>query len=123
STKVPEDAVDRDQLLTNVTIYWLTATAGSSAQLYVETADLLPIAAVPPAPPPPLSVPLGWWSSRTISSCPFAASPTKASRRSCTGPRSTGAVTSPLWRSPSCLWTTCELFVDDLRAFARILKG
>ena len=38
STDVPEDAVDRDQLLTNVTIYWLTGTAGSSAQLYYEGA-------------------------------------------------------------------------------------
>jgi pimeloyl-ACP methyl ester carboxylesterase len=34
----PEDAVDRDQLLTNVSIYWFTATAGSSARLYYETA-------------------------------------------------------------------------------------
>jgi len=59
SAQVPEDAVDRDQLLTNVMLYWLTATAGSSAQLYVETAGLLPIAAVPPPPPPPLPVPLG----------------------------------------------------------------
>ena len=40
-------------------LYWLTATAGSSAQLYAETAGLLPIAAVPPPPPPPLPVPLG----------------------------------------------------------------
>jgi epoxide hydrolase len=31
-------AVDRDQLLTNVTVYWLTGTAGSSARLYYETA-------------------------------------------------------------------------------------
>jgi epoxide hydrolase len=59
SAKIPEDAVDRDQLLTNVMLYWLTATAGSSAQLYVETAELLPIAAAPPPPPPPLTVPLG----------------------------------------------------------------
>jgi pimeloyl-ACP methyl ester carboxylesterase len=59
SAKVPEDAVDRDQLLTNVKLYWLTATAGSSAQLYVETAELLPTAAVPPSLPPPLTVPLG----------------------------------------------------------------
>jgi epoxide hydrolase len=59
SAKVPEDAVDRDQLLTNVMLYWLTATAGSSAQLYVETAELLPTAAVPPSLPPPLTVPLG----------------------------------------------------------------
>ena len=31
-------AVDRDQLLTNITIYWLTRTAGSSARLYYEAA-------------------------------------------------------------------------------------
>lgn len=32
-----ESEVGRDHLLTNATIYWLTATAGSSAQLYWET--------------------------------------------------------------------------------------
>ncbi|MET8627422.1 epoxide hydrolase family protein [Kitasatospora sp. NPDC004669] len=32
----PEDAVGRDQLLTNVMLYWLTGTAGSSARLYYE---------------------------------------------------------------------------------------
>jgi pimeloyl-ACP methyl ester carboxylesterase len=37
STDSPEDAVDRDRLLTNVTLYWLTKTAGSSARLYYET--------------------------------------------------------------------------------------
>jgi pimeloyl-ACP methyl ester carboxylesterase len=35
---LPEDAVDRDLLLTNVMIYWLTGTAGSSANSYYETA-------------------------------------------------------------------------------------
>ncbi|HZE34513.1 MAG TPA: epoxide hydrolase [Actinoallomurus sp.] len=34
----PEDAVDRDQLLTNVMLYWLTGTAGSSARIYYERA-------------------------------------------------------------------------------------
>jgi pimeloyl-ACP methyl ester carboxylesterase len=38
SSDAPEDAVDRDQLLTNVMLYWLTATAGSSAGLYYESA-------------------------------------------------------------------------------------
>lgn len=33
----PEDAVDRDQMLTNVSIYWFTNTAGSSARIYYET--------------------------------------------------------------------------------------
>ena len=31
-------AVDRDQMLTNITVYWLTRTAGSSARLYYEAA-------------------------------------------------------------------------------------
>lgn len=34
---LPHEVVDRDQLLTNVTLYWLTGTAGSSARLYYET--------------------------------------------------------------------------------------
>jgi pimeloyl-ACP methyl ester carboxylesterase len=38
STDVPEDAVDRDLMLTNVMLYWLTGTAGSSARLYRESA-------------------------------------------------------------------------------------
>jgi epoxide hydrolase len=37
STSSPDDAVDRDQLLTNVMLYWLTGTAGSSARLYYES--------------------------------------------------------------------------------------
>jgi epoxide hydrolase len=36
SAEVPEDAVDRDRLLTNVMLYWLTGTANSSARLYYE---------------------------------------------------------------------------------------
>lgn len=36
STELPEDAVSRDRLLTNVMLYWLTATAGSSARPYWE---------------------------------------------------------------------------------------
>jgi len=31
-------AVDRDQMLTNISVYWLTRTAGSSARLYYEAA-------------------------------------------------------------------------------------
>ncbi|MET7427274.1 epoxide hydrolase family protein [Dactylosporangium sp. NPDC005555] len=40
SAKVPEDAVSRDHILTAVTIYWLTATAGSSAQFYYESSHV-----------------------------------------------------------------------------------
>ncbi|AEF40149.1 Putative hydrolase [Hoyosella subflava DQS3-9A1] len=37
--ELPEDAVNKDQLLTNVSIYWFTATAGSSARIYKESTD------------------------------------------------------------------------------------
>ena len=36
SAGLPTDAVDRDHLLTNVMLYWLTGTAGSSARTYYE---------------------------------------------------------------------------------------
>jgi pimeloyl-ACP methyl ester carboxylesterase len=36
NSEVPEDAVDRDRMLTNVMLYWLTGTAGSSANIYYE---------------------------------------------------------------------------------------
>lgn len=33
---LPEDSVDRDRMLTDVSLYWLTGTAGSAAQIYYE---------------------------------------------------------------------------------------
>jgi epoxide hydrolase len=36
SEELPEEAVGRDDLLTNAMLYWLTATAGSSARIYYE---------------------------------------------------------------------------------------
>ena len=36
AAKLPEDAVDRDQILTDVSIYWFTGTAGSAAHTYYE---------------------------------------------------------------------------------------
>jgi len=36
--ELPEEAVDRDLMLTNVMLYWLTGTAGSSARVYYERA-------------------------------------------------------------------------------------
>ncbi|MET8908894.1 epoxide hydrolase family protein [Micromonospora sp. NPDC004551] len=38
SAALPEDAVDRDLILTDVSVYWLTGTAGSAARLYYEDA-------------------------------------------------------------------------------------
>lgn len=57
--KVPGDGISRDRLLTNVSAYWFTRTAGSSAQLYYELAGVLPTSSSPPPPPPPLPTPLG----------------------------------------------------------------
>jgi pimeloyl-ACP methyl ester carboxylesterase len=34
---LPEQSVDRDRMLTNVMLYWLTGTAGSAANLYYES--------------------------------------------------------------------------------------
>jgi epoxide hydrolase len=36
--ELPEDAVDRDHLLTDASLYWFTGTAGSAANLYWENA-------------------------------------------------------------------------------------
>src|SRR5918999_2792223 len=58
SEKVPEDAVDRDAMLTIASIYWLTATAGSSAQFYYEGAEAVRQLASG-NPPPPINVPVG----------------------------------------------------------------
>src|SRR5690606_29397110 len=33
---LPEESVDRDRILTDVSLYWLTGTAGSAAQIYYE---------------------------------------------------------------------------------------
>ena len=38
AAELPEDAVDRDHILTNVSVYWFTSTAGSSANRYYESA-------------------------------------------------------------------------------------
>ncbi|MFL6140079.1 MAG: epoxide hydrolase family protein [Frankiaceae bacterium] len=59
SAKAPEDAVERDQMLTNVMVYWLTRTGMSSAHFYYDNADMMPTAPTPSAPPPPLPFPFG----------------------------------------------------------------
>src|SRR5215469_3158770 len=35
--KLPEDAVSRDEILTDVSLYWFTGTAGSAANIYYES--------------------------------------------------------------------------------------
>ncbi|AQS71171.1 epoxide hydrolase family protein [Streptomyces pactum] len=50
SDELPEEAVDRDLLLTNVMLYWLTGTAGSSGRIYYERAHHAGGAAAPREP-------------------------------------------------------------------------
>jgi pimeloyl-ACP methyl ester carboxylesterase len=57
---LPDDAIDRDRLLTNVSLYWLTGTAGSSAQWYYESANDPPA----PTPRPRGTVPTGMLLAR-----------------------------------------------------------
>ncbi|MET8450333.1 epoxide hydrolase family protein [Streptomyces sp. NPDC005209] len=52
SVDLPEEAVDRDRMLTNVMLYWLTGTAGSSARVYYERAHASGRAAAPAVPSP-----------------------------------------------------------------------
>jgi epoxide hydrolase len=59
SARVPEDAVSRDDILTAVSIYWLTATAGSSAQLYYESSHTEADFVRTWAGPWPLAMPVG----------------------------------------------------------------
>ncbi|MCS0635879.1 epoxide hydrolase [Streptomyces sp. LP05-1] len=48
---LPEDGIDRDRILTQVSLYWLTGTAVSAAQIYYEeiTANARPESATTPA--------------------------------------------------------------------------
>ncbi|MEU4768534.1 epoxide hydrolase family protein [Actinosynnema sp. NPDC023794] len=114
SAEVPEDAIDRDRILTNAMIYWLTGTGGSSAQLYYEVADALPVN-VTTGRYPTVSAPLG-----------VAVYP--------------GALFKPIRRFVERDFTSIvhwaefdrgghfaameepDLFVDDLRAYRRALK-
>jgi epoxide hydrolase len=59
SANAPEEAVDRDQMLTNITIYWLTRTASSAAHYYYETREYLHAAFTPGTQPAPVDVPIG----------------------------------------------------------------
>jgi pimeloyl-ACP methyl ester carboxylesterase len=56
AAELPEDAVDLDRLLTDVSVYWLTATAGSSANIYYEGARSWGQTAEPAAVPTGVAV-------------------------------------------------------------------
>ncbi|MEV5411385.1 epoxide hydrolase family protein [Thermopolyspora sp. NPDC052614] len=68
---LPEEAVDRDTILTNVMLYWLTNTAGSSARIYYEAAHNRPSPGRSPVPtgvaifPHDIVHPIRRWAERT----------------------------------------------------------
>ena len=106
AAELPDDAVDRDHLLTNVSVYWLTGTAGSSARLYHENAH-------------------GGWAPPRRSPVPtgvaaFAQDP--SIRR-----YAEQANTIVHWSDFDCgghfaAMETPDLLVDDVRAFFRRLR-
>jgi microsomal epoxide hydrolase len=114
--KSPGDAVSRDRLLTNVSVYWFTRTAGSSAQLYYELADILPTSPSP-ASPPSLPTPLG-----------VAVYPRDPSRPICRAWAESLYPNIIQWTGqPSgghfAALEQPELFVADLREFSRTINN
>ncbi len=114
SAKVPEDAVSRDHLLTAVSIYWLTATAGSSAQLYYESSHTDADFAQTWGGPWPLAMPVG------VASFPKDA--VRPIRRFAEGILPTLSHWTEFDRGGHfAALEQPELLVQDIRAFARTL--
>jgi pimeloyl-ACP methyl ester carboxylesterase len=105
--RTPDESVDRDQLLTNISLYWFTRSGESSAHSGL---DLL----IHPACPPdgPYSTPTRSCAARWA-----------RGRRSATGASSPRAATSSQWRRHSCSQTTSALpprhFLTPVRAGPR----
>jgi len=112
--KTPDEFITRDRLLTNVSLYWFTGTAGTSAQLYRESAPYLGALFTPGARPEPVEVPIGVASYRLDTTPPIRAFAERD--------------------YPTIIhWTEIdevghfaslerpEVFIDDVRAFGRSL--
>jgi pimeloyl-ACP methyl ester carboxylesterase len=56
----PVGNLTRDNVLDNITLYWLTGTAASAARSYWEDARALAAALASGQPPPPVAVPVGF---------------------------------------------------------------
>ncbi|WP_026270500.1 epoxide hydrolase family protein [Salinispora pacifica] len=116
AAKSPEDVIDQNRLLTNVSIQWFTNTAGSALQLYYESGMALGALFTPGAPSEPVEVPVGVAFFPQDPSPPFRAF-------------------GELERSTIQRWTAFEKgghfgpmeqsgpFVADLRAFASDLRS
>ncbi|MEU8261684.1 epoxide hydrolase family protein [Micromonospora sp. NPDC048999] len=115
ATGAPEEAIDRDDLLAMASIYWLTATAESSAQLYYESNHRIEDFLRTWAGPWPLTMPAGvaYFPGdvvRPVRKLAEQILPTLAHWTEFDRGGHFAALEQP------------ELFVDDVRAFARILS-
>jgi len=118
----PENILSRDELLDNVMLYWVTATAASSARLYWESFGWKCITA------PPVAVPTGVAVSRRRSSRRCANGWKAASLTSGTGATCPRAVTLPRSNSPNFWSRTCGRFSGhfasrEVEIAARSLDG
>lgn len=114
--QVPEDAVSRDRMLTIITIYWLTATAGSSAQIYYESNHTSADFARCWAGPWPLTMPAGVASFARDAVRPIRSWAEKILPTLTHWSEFDRGGHFPALEQP-------ELLVADLRAFARTVRG
>jgi pimeloyl-ACP methyl ester carboxylesterase len=56
----PTGNLTRDQIVDNITLYWLTGTGASAARMYWELSRLQALGAAAGQAPPPVSVPVGF---------------------------------------------------------------
>jgi len=103
----PENAIDRDRILDNVMIYWLTATATSSARLYWESFGSFGAG-------DPVTVPTGVAA--------FPAEIIKAPRRWCESAYHIVHWTDMESGGHFAAMEQPAALVDDIRAFARHLR-
>ena len=92
---LPEDAVDRDTILTDVSIYWFTGTAGSAAHTYYERFNDPALRAPAERSDVPVAVAV---FTTDVTVRRFAEHPATW----CAGRISAAAATSPPWKPPTC---------------------
>lgn len=111
----PEEVVDRDTMLDVVTLFWLTATAGSAAQIYYETTPTTQDFLTTWGGPWPLAMPAAVAvfphdATRPVRSFAEKALPTMTRWTEFADGGHFAALEQP------------TLLVDDIRAFARTLE-
>ena len=98
----PVGDLTRDNILDNITLYWLTGTAASAARSYWEDARALAAALASGQPPPAVTVPVGFTTfPGEIWASPAELGRGGLPRASPTSTRPTRAATSPPGRSRS----------------------